>query len=132
MSRDNLELAERAFSAFNRGEIPRVLDMLSPDVEIYASPELANAGSYRGHDGFLAWLERWLDAWESFRVEVDDYIAEGDDVIVVIRQYGRGKGSGLEVQMDAAFMLTVRDGKAVRLHLYPDKGKALQAIAQPE
>ena len=132
MSRDNLELAERAFSAFNRGEIPRVLDMLSPDVEIYASPELANAGSYRGHDGFLAWLERWLDAWESFRVEVDDYIAEGDDVIVVIRQYGRGKGSGLEVQMDAAFMLTVRDGKAVRLHLYPDKAKALQAIAQPE
>lgn len=129
MTQENIEYAQRAFAAFNRGDVTTVLAGLSPDVEIYSSPELANAGSFHGHDGFLEWLGQWLAVWETFRVEPDDFTAEGDDVLVSVHQYGRGKGSGIEVEMDAVFVLTVRDGKTVRFHLYPDRAGALRGRA---
>ena len=132
MAQKNIEFAQRAFAAFNRGDVATVLAMLSPDVEVYSSPELANPGTFHGHDGFLEWSGRWLEVWETFRVEANDFMAEGDDVVVSAHQYGRGKGSGIEVEMDAAYLLTVRDGKSVRFHLYPDKADALEAVGPRE
>jgi ketosteroid isomerase-like protein len=127
MSQQSFELAQSAFAAFNRGDLGAVVPTLSPDVEIYSSPDLANEGTFHGHDGFSEWLDRWLEAWESFRVEPYDFKAVDGDVVVSARHYGRGKGSGVEVEMNVAYLLTVRDGMIFRFHLYPDQAAALEA-----
>jgi ketosteroid isomerase-like protein len=133
MSQQNIELAQRAVAAFNRGDGEAVLEMLSPEVEIFAARSLANGGAFRGHDGYLEWIAAWLDAWETFRVEMeDDFSTADDDVVVSAHQYGRGKGSGVEVEMPIAYLFTIRDGKALRLHLYPSKAEALEAAGMAD
>ena len=50
--------------AFNDGDVARMLAALTEDVEVYASPEMANAGSYTGIDGFVSWITAWTEAWD--------------------------------------------------------------------
>ena len=71
-SEQRIALAERGMSAFNEGDMPTMLAALSEDVEVYASPEMANAGQYSGHDGFVAWITAWVDAWEEVSAEATD------------------------------------------------------------
>ena len=133
MAEDNIEFARRAVEAFNRGDGEAVLTMLSPDVEVFASRSLANEGRFHGREGYLEWVGQWLEAWETFRVEVeDDFTLSGDDVVVSAHQYGRGKGSGVEVQMPIAYLFTIRDGQALRIHLYPSKAEALEAAGMAD
>jgi ketosteroid isomerase-like protein len=124
--RENIELTRRSFEAFNRGDIGEVLSRLTPDVEVYADPELPNSGTFHGHEGALLWFERWLEAWETFTVELEEIIPVGDNLVACVIQHGRGRGSGVEVNMRSAYVLTLRDGKTTRLHLYPDKATALE------
>ena len=99
------------------------------EVEVGAAPELPNSGSYRGREGFVAWIAQWLDAWEEFRIELVEVVAIDDrQVLVEVDQHGRGRGSGLEVtQRGLAYLVTVRGGLVARLFLYPDRAAALRA-----
>lgn len=132
MSQENVELARRALAAYNAGDLDAVLDMLAPDVEIYSPPEYLNPGTFHGHAGFLEWLGRWLDAWDSFSVEAYDFRPIGDEAIASVRQYAKGKDSGVEVEMDVAYLFTFHDGKATRFHIYPRRADALQAVGLSE
>ena len=55
-----------------------------------------------------------------------DFVGEHYEVVTV-RQFGRGAGSGVEVEMRIAQLYEVHDGKAVRVHYYPDRDTALAA-----
>jgi ketosteroid isomerase-like protein len=103
-------LAQAGMDAFNDGDVPRMLAALAEDVEVYASPEMANAGQYSGHDGFVTWIIAWTDAWEEVTAEVTDNTPVGDrHVVTAIHQEGRGRG-GIEVSMDLAFLFDVNEG----------------------
>ena len=52
--------------------------------------------------------------------------------MVLTRARGRGKGSGAEVSADTATVWTLDGGKIVRLALYWDSAKALQAAGQQD
>jgi ketosteroid isomerase-like protein len=40
----------------------------------------------------------------------------------------KGKASGAEIQMHTADLLTVRNAKIVRVHIYRDPGEALRTV----
>ena len=126
--RELAELAHSAIDAYNRGDIQAVLEQLDEQIEVYTAPGLVNAGTYNGHDGFLQWLAQWSEAWDEFRLELEriDFVGEHYEVVSV-RQFGRGAGSGVEVEMRIAQLYEVHDGKATRLHYYPDRDAALAA-----
>jgi ketosteroid isomerase-like protein len=106
---ERLALAEGGMDAFNEGDVPRMLAALSEDVEVYASPEMATAGQYRGHDGFVGWVTSWTEVWEVVTAEVTDNTPVGErHVVTTIHQAGRGRG-GIEVTMDLAFLFDVGD-----------------------
>jgi hypothetical protein len=127
----NVELARRGLEAYNAGDLEAVLDLLSPDVEIHSPPEYLNPGTFHGHAGLMEWLGRWLDAWDSFRVEAYDFRAAGH-VVASAHQYAKGKDSGLEVEMDVAYLFTFKDGKGTRFHIYPGRAEALEAVGLQE
>jgi ketosteroid isomerase-like protein len=117
----------RGMEAFNRGDLPAILAMLDDDVEVFSHPDTGNPGTYRGRDGYLEWAASWLEAWDDFRVEVREVEALDDEhVIAVTDQFGRGKGSGVEVgRRGVTFAFTLREGRATRLGLYLDREAAL-------
>jgi ketosteroid isomerase-like protein len=87
---------------------------------------------YEGLGGFrAAWLD-WLGPWESYRTEVEDMIDAGDEVLVLVRDYGRRAGMGVEVSMVGASVWTVRDGKIAKAAFYTNRSEALKAVGMSE
>jgi ketosteroid isomerase-like protein len=129
----NLAVAREGLEDFRRGDIDAFLEKLDPDVEIYSPPDRANPAHYRGREGWLRWTRDWLEAWESFEFVDETFEPVGEHhVVMTIVQRGVGKGSGVEVEMPAYYMLEYRDGLATRVHLYPDREQALGAARAGE
>src|SRR5213596_1588739 len=107
----NVDLARRLFEIVNESGPREVIDMFDPEVEVYSTPELANPGTYHGIAGLLRWVERWFDAWEEFEVRPVLFEPIGArHVAVNCHQVGRGKASGVPVEMDATYMIELSAG----------------------
>ena len=104
-------MAARGFASFNDGDFDAVADLLHDDVVAVVPETLANAGVYRGHDGFARMLQEWTEPWEELRIDVQELIEEGDVVLAPCVQHGRGRGSGVEISMRAVFLLRFRDDR---------------------
>jgi ketosteroid isomerase-like protein len=130
---DREEMARAGIDAYNAGDAAGMLARLSEDVEVFAAPELANSGHFRGHDGFLRWITDWTDAWEDIAAHVVRTIPVGErQVVVATHQTGRGR-SGIEVSMDLAFLFDVRDdGQCTFLAMLPDPDTALAMARERE
>src|SRR5215207_7524777 len=128
MSRDNVEIVRSAFEAYDQGDIERVLHLCDEDVVITQPPELPGvAPQQRGHDGVLEAFGIWPEQWDDYRIEIVRITDPGDNVVVTNRQGGRGKQSGVEVEMDFTFVFTVRGGKIVDWRIFMDEGQAFEA-----
>lgn len=128
---ENVDLIRVGFEIFERegfSAVEALLPLIDPEIEVYTEPRLINAGTYHGHDGYLRWARQWMEAWEDFRMEALEFIEVGDSIVVVpLHQTARGRGSGVPVEMEIAYLLEVRDGKVRRFHLYESKEGALGA-----
>ena len=80
---------------------------------------------YHGPEEVRKFYTRWIAAWERYQAERLDLIDAGDTVVLVSRITGVGKGDGAEVQMRAADVFLVEDGRIVRHVGYPDAAEAL-------
>lgn len=126
-------MAQAGMKAFNDADMPAMLAALSEDVEVYASPEMVNAGQYSGHDGFVTWITAWTDAWEEISAEVIDNSPIGErHVVTTVHQEGRGRG-GIEVSMELAFLFDVDDqGRCRYLAMLPTPEEAVEMAERRE
>jgi ketosteroid isomerase-like protein len=127
------KLARRGFEAFNAADISAILELLAEDIEVFSSPELANPGTFHGHDGYLTWIRPWNEAWEGLEMQVTATTPVGDrHVVAEVHQTGRGR-AGIEVTMDVAFLFDVNDeGMATFLALLPDREQAVAVAEERE
>jgi ketosteroid isomerase-like protein len=132
MSQENVDAVRRVLEAAGRGDLSDLLSLHDPEWEGFIPAEYPVAGTYRGLDGVRAFVEEWLDAWEEFRVEPEEFLDVGDSVVVMVRYWGRGKGSGVEVHDRWAYLYKLRDGKIIRWRLYASRNEALKAVGLAE
>jgi ketosteroid isomerase-like protein len=131
--RRNLDITRRAFAAFSPDAFEGVLELADPDIEIFSSDELANSGSFRGREGFVAWVGPWLEAWEGLQMEVREMEPVGErHVVTSVRQSATGRGSGVPVEMDVGFLTEVRGDSLVALHLYATRDEAVKVAGERE
>jgi ketosteroid isomerase-like protein len=121
------------FGAINRRDIDLFLVRCHPEVEFDitgASGLLLDMDeSYQGHEGVRRFLHSWLGGWGRYRVEMDEMVdTDGDQVLVVGRQVGRGEISGAEVTRPLAFVVTFREGLAARIQAFWDPAEARAEI----
>ena len=131
MSQDNVEIVRRAYDAWNRGDPETAFEFLDPDVEVSVPPDLPEAGTYRGRAEVKHWVaEQLLPILEEIRAEPEKFFDAGDQVVVLVRYFGRGKASGIEVRgaIVDAHVWTLRDGKVQKLQMYQGTEKALEAV----
>lgn len=111
-------------------------ELADPDFECtFVSPEYAGPGgrfSYRGPRGFVEGWRDWLEAYESYRVELEE-LTEGEDgrVLTLGRQRGTTRTGAVEVSEPAAAVWRVRDGRllGVEFHLDPDAARQAAGLA---
>jgi ketosteroid isomerase-like protein len=72
--------------------------------------------SYRGFDGVRRFWGEFLSAWESYGVELLSVHDADDQVAVVVHIFGRTHE--LEVDETHSSLLTVRDGRVVRVQAF--------------
>jgi ketosteroid isomerase-like protein len=131
--RRNLELARAGYEAFQRSDLEGVLALTDPEVEIYLPPTLPNSGTFRGHQGYMTWIGQWLEAWEDFKIEVLAMEPVGErHVVTTIHQTAVGRGSGIPVEMDIAYMSDIRDRKVVALQMYQTREEAIRIARERE
>lgn len=132
MARDNLQIVRRMYHAYARGDFELALSHLDPEIEFSQPAEEPGGGTYHGHEGVVEAFSKWTGAWDDYRVEVEELIDLGDQVLARTRHHGRGKGSGVEVEQQIFQLWTLRNDKVVRARMYYSEAKALEAAGQSE
>jgi ketosteroid isomerase-like protein len=73
------------------------------------------------------------NVWDEMRVDPQEFMDGGDRVVVIGRLVGKGKGSGVEIDQPDHQILTVREGRIVRLaYGYTDRAEVLEAAGLRE
>ena len=131
---ENLDLVRSIYADWERGDWSHV-EWADPEIE-YVLADGPEPGSWKG---VAAMEETWssrLSAFDDFRVTVSQYRELDEDrILVFVRQYGRGKSSGLDIDDmggRAAAVLHVRNGRVTRLVLYAGSDRALADLGLEE
>ena len=124
-------MLRRGYDHFNRTGEPDY-SLLDPDVVYDVSRRVFDPEIYRGHEGVREFTRLLREQWETIRVEPQDFIVTGDDVVVVpVRLVGVGKQSRAETTANAAHLWTFRGGKVIRQTTFQTRAEALEAAGPP-
>jgi ketosteroid isomerase-like protein len=125
----NVETLRGGYAALNGGDLSEVLALLHPDLEWQEDSASPEAGVHRGRNTFERFLRSWLESFDDFRIEPEEIIEDGDRLIALVHQSGKGRASGIAVEVRIAHVWTVEDGRAVRWQSYPSRERALESKA---
>jgi ketosteroid isomerase-like protein len=120
---DNVDLVRRLWSAFERGGISAVLEIVDPDVEW--QPYGGGGVVYYGHDGLRAYMNERRARNEEADARLYSAFAKGD--AVVARGEVQIKSAQGIVTMQPGWLYEFRDGKLVRFRGFPTQAAALRA-----
>lgn len=128
MSAENVEVVRQFAGHWVSGEWAGLEDLVDPDVEQHSTiGGLEQGRVLHGLAEIRRDYELVEESWDEHRMEVDDVIDAGDRVVLLHREYQRGRGSGVELQIEAAVVFDLRDGRISRIQGYLDRGAALGA-----
>ncbi len=131
MSKENVATVRAFYERAARGDFGGWDELdLADDFEFVTSPELPDAGSYRG-EAARRWSDAWVDSFEGLTMEATEIIDAGDQVVVGIHQRGRVPGSQAEVEGRWWQVATFRDGQMIRAELFPERAEALEKAGLP-
>ncbi len=134
MSQETVEIVRRTVEAILQGEWDQAGQLLDPDAEGHGTVGGLSEGTVlRGVTQFRQSFEQEdAEAWDERRLDAEEFIDAGDRVVVLVREFRRGKGSGIELEVDTAIVFEVRDGRVVRIQGYMDRDEALEAVGLSE
>ena len=134
MSQENVELVREAFEAFLRGDREKSAQLVDPEVEFHGTVGGLQEGQIaHGQSQIDQTFEAEdLEAWEERRLEAEEFMDAGDVVVVLLHEYRRGRGSGVELEAKTAVVVGVSGGRVVRIKGYMDRAAALEAAGLSE
>jgi ketosteroid isomerase-like protein len=133
MSQENVEIVRRAYECWNRGDdLGWAADLAAPEFEYVAADVVGLSGRFRGPKGYDGFLERFWGEFDEAHAEPHEFIEAGNSVLAVFTFRGRGRQSGVEVNMEAFHLWTFREGKIIRGQGFLDRQEALEAAGLRE
>jgi ketosteroid isomerase-like protein len=132
MSRENVELVERALDAFSNGDAETFAALTTPDLEWVTGLGAIEGEVFRGREGVETYFARLGSAWDEFRFVAHRFRDLGDTVVVLGRLQGRGRGGGVPVDSPVGAVWDLRGGQIWRLRAYLDHDKALEVAGLAE
>lgn len=125
MCNENEWIVREAFLAYDRGDFARMMDFVDPGLQwTYLDPGLAEAAPQvcSGREELERVLR--LQADLGLHSELEEVVAAGDQVILVMHTPGLDKLRGRQAGDRTYDVATVRDGRIVELHACRDHSEA--------
>ena len=125
MCNENEWIVREAFLAYDRGDIARMMEFVDPELDwTYLDPALPEPQPQTCHG--RGELEKALrrQAELGLRAEMEEVIAAGEHVLLVMRTPGVDKYLRRQEDDRTYDVVTLRDGLIVGLHACRDRGEA--------
>jgi ketosteroid isomerase-like protein len=133
MAERNVEVVRQVYEHVNQRRWELLAELLDPNVAQHGTIGGLEEGSVvQGRSEITELYEREADAWDQQSIEAERLFDAGDQVVVFQREYQRGRSSGLELVVETAAVLDLRNGRVVRIQGYMDRATALRAAGLPE
>ena len=117
------ETVRSIYEAFARGDIEAVTGAFDERVVWeYTAPVPYIAGTRFIGAGDIVEniLARLMVEWENFRVEPVEFITDGGYVVVLAHETGQNRATGERIDVRAAHVWMVNEGRVVSLRIYTD------------
>ena len=115
-------IVREAFLAYDRGDVARMMEFVDPDLEwTFLDPSLGPQ-THHGREQLEKALRR--QAERGLRPELEQVIAAGNKVMLVMRTPGVDQYREREAEDRTYDVITVRDGLIVEMCACRDRGEA--------
>src|SRR5579862_3099041 len=118
----NLEIVMRIYRAIAEGDIETRKGLVTDDfvLHFFGSEQIPWAGEWRGKDGLGDFLNRIAEAIDFEEFATDEFLLDGDNVVVLGHERCRVRATGRVAQVRWAHLFTLRGGMVCRHHEYTD------------
>jgi ketosteroid isomerase-like protein len=116
-----------SIDAFNRRDMPALLECVDPNVEWVPLRAVLDGDVYRGHEGIQRFIVDSDEDMENMQVREDELLEVGDKFVVYGALVGRGRGSGMDLELPLGWVIGLHDGRIDYLRAYTDRAAALEA-----
>jgi ketosteroid isomerase-like protein len=128
MSQENVEVVRASVDALAAGDAESALSYFAEDVVFHPLV----AGPYHGHAGVVEQWSTWIDEFNGYWFKSEELIDAGGDLVVMLwRQGGEGKASGIVVENRGATVFVVRNGLIRDARVFGERTEALEAAGLP-
>jgi ketosteroid isomerase-like protein len=117
----------RLYEAWKAGNVGSAYAGLAPDVVWVEPLDNPDRGEWHGRDGVVAAMRQWTEPFDEFDFEIDTVEEAGDQVLICLNQWARGRSSGATVESKTWHLWKVRDGLGVRMEMFQSRLEALTA-----
>ena len=133
MSQENVEVVRSVWDAWNRGDLEGILDGISPESEFHPSGRFMDTQQvYRGREEYVDFWREFRAAWEEITIGIERIEDLDNRVLTLGTPHGRGVESGVEVNAEAAWLHTIKDGLIVHTQSFATWKEALEAAGLSE
>ena len=128
MAGTDVQELQTRYDAGGRGDFAEFFAHVHDDFEM-VTPERGPLGAttIRGGDGAFEAFTDFFSPYEEVTIEPERFFEHGDCTVVFFTQRCRPTGSSATVDIHAAHLWTMRDGRPARLQIFPEREQALKA-----
>jgi ketosteroid isomerase-like protein len=131
MSQENVEMVRRVYDALNRDDLDAAFRDAHPNVEItFKRGPLA--GTHRGRETPEAVFRDVRAAFDAWTIEPSEIRESGSQVVAIVRNRVRPKGTDAEIETRNGHLWTIGDGMILSLEGFPNADDALEAAGLSE
>jgi hypothetical protein len=93
-------------------------------VDAEGGPLGDNEPERRGFEGLQAGWGEWLEAWEEFRIEYEEYLDAGEGTVLVLVKLSGRTSAGVDISHPGAAVFSIRAGQMLSMEFYMDREQA--------
>ncbi|MGH9958482.1 MAG: nuclear transport factor 2 family protein [Pyrinomonadaceae bacterium] len=129
---ENTRIVQQCYKLFKSGDIQALLDLFSEDID-FQMPEIENvpfSGRHWGREATARFFKLVSESQDVLEFDPQEFIAQGDKVVVLGNSLYRVKSSGHEYGGEWVHVWTVRGGKILASKEYLDTAASSAAYQQ--
>jgi ketosteroid isomerase-like protein len=132
MTSANVDLVRRVFDEYPRGSFAAAAEFTHPDFEMRLQTSHPLAATFRGPRHATKAMADWMESFEGFNGEPEQFIdAGGDRVVVAFRERGRPRRGSVDLDHRFGILYTLREGKIARMEWFDSTEEALAVVSAP-